>query len=123
MATDEEFKRLLKAIMCITDRHCESKSGSGVLEIPVAPHELKELRSSFEPFRKELSEPIKKKDWRVVVDDTGGPNTGWPSVWSDSEDRAVIHDEGFHQEFWQGPTLKEAFEIAHVVAKFMNERE
>jgi hypothetical protein len=60
------------------------------------------------------------KDWRVVIDDTGGPGTGWPSVWSDSEDRGLIHTDGFHQEFWDGPTHKEALEIARVVADYMN---
>jgi hypothetical protein len=60
------------------------------------------------------------QDWRVVIDDTGGPSTGWPSVWSDSEERCLIHTDGFHQEFWDGPTRKEALEIARVVADYMN---
>ena len=60
------------------------------------------------------------KDWRVIVDDTGGPDTGWPSVWSDSEDRSVLHVNGFHQEYWDGPTRKEALEIARLVADYMN---
>ena len=60
------------------------------------------------------------KDWRVVIDDTGGPDTGWPSVWSDSEDRSVLHVAGFHQEYWDGPTRKEALAIAQVVADYMN---
>lgn len=62
------------------------------------------------------------KDWRVIIDDTGGINSGWPSVCSDEEDRCVIHTDGFHQEFWQGPTKKEALQIAQLVADFMNKQ-
>lgn len=62
------------------------------------------------------------RDWRVVIDDTGGPDTGWPSVCSDAEDRCVLQVAGFHQEFWQGPTKKEAMAIAQLVADFMNGR-
>jgi hypothetical protein len=59
-------------------------------------------------------------DWRVVVDDTGGPFTGWPSVISDEEDRTILHRAGFKQEFWDGPSLHEAMIIAQAVADFMN---
>jgi hypothetical protein len=62
------------------------------------------------------------RDWRVVIDDTGGPFSGWPSVWSDEEDRTVLHRAGFKQEFWDGPSLQEAKAIAQLVADFMNER-
>lgn len=60
------------------------------------------------------------KDWRVIKDDTGGPFTGWPSVVSDLEDRAILHRSGFVSEFWSGPSLKEAIEIAELVAAYMN---
>jgi hypothetical protein len=63
------------------------------------------------------------KDWRVIIDDTGGIQSGWPSVWSDEEDRSVIHTDGFFQQYWQGPTKKEAIEIAHLVADFMNKKD
>ncbi len=63
------------------------------------------------------------RDWKVVIDDTGGPFTGWPCVWSDSEDRAVLHQNGFIQEFWSGPSLKEANDIAALVADYMNNKE
>ena len=46
-----EFDRLLDAIKRIVDRHAESKEGSGLLYIPAAPYEMKELRSAIEPFR------------------------------------------------------------------------
>jgi hypothetical protein len=61
------------------------------------------------------------KDWRVVIDDTGGPFSGWPSVCSDSEDRCVLHRAGFIQEHWIGPSLFEAYRIAESVCKMMNE--
>ena len=63
------------------------------------------------------------KDWRVIIDDTGGPQSGWPSVWSDKEDRSVIHTDGFFQAYWQGPTKKEALDIAKLVVDFMNNRD
>jgi hypothetical protein len=60
------------------------------------------------------------KDWRVVLDDTGGPFTGWPRVCSEAEDRCVLHTAGFVQEYWSGPSLYEAKQIAQLVADFMN---
>ena len=60
------------------------------------------------------------KDWEVDIDDSGGPFSGWPSVCSDEEDRCVLHQNGFVQEFWSGPSLNEALQIAQVVADFMN---
>ena len=60
------------------------------------------------------------RDWKVVIDDTGGLFSGWPSVSSEAEDRCVLHRAGFIQEFWHGPSLKEAKEIAQLVADHMN---
>lgn len=65
----------------------------------------------------------KTKDWRVVIDDSGGPFSGWPYVWSDTEDRSVLHQYGFAHYHWEGPTKIEALEIAHLVANYMNNRE
>ena len=62
------------------------------------------------------------KDWGVVIDDTGGPFSGWPCVCSDKEDRCILHSDGYIQEFWTGPSLKEALEIAQVVADHMNSK-
>ncbi len=59
-------------------------------------------------------------DWKVVIDDTGGPFSGWPSVCSDEEDRCCLHRAGFKQEFWDGPALHEAKQIAKTVASMMN---
>lgn len=64
------------------------------------------------------------KDWRVVIDDSGGPFSGWPlGVCSESEDRSVLHQAGFIQEFWNGPSKKEAIEIANIVALYMNNKQ
>ncbi len=60
------------------------------------------------------------RDWKVILDDTGGPFTGWPSVVSDTEDRCVVHRAGFIHEFWIGPSKNEAVEIAHIIADHMN---
>lgn len=60
------------------------------------------------------------KDWTVVIDDTGGQFSGWPSVSSEEEDRTILHRAGFKQEFWDGPSLHEAKQIAQLVADFMN---
>ncbi len=67
------------------------------------------------------------KDWKVCIDDTGGPFSGWPSVSSDIEDRTILHRAGFVQEHWgclhgDGPSLKEALAIAQIVADYMNDR-
>lgn len=62
------------------------------------------------------------RDWRVVIDDTGGPFSGWPYVVSDIEDRCILHQYGFIQPYWNGPSLHEALEIAQVVADFMNNK-
>ena len=60
-------------------------------------------------------------DWRVLIDDTGNLVTGgWPSVCSDEEDRCVLHEHGFIQEFWSGPNLHEAKAIAALAADYMN---
>ncbi len=59
-------------------------------------------------------------DWKVIIDDTGGPYTGWPSVCSESEDRCILHRAGFIQEFWGGPSQREAIEISKIVADYMN---
>lgn len=61
-------------------------------------------------------------DWKVVIDDTGGPFSGWPSVSSESEDRTILHRAGFIQEFWHGPSQHEALEIAQIVADHLNKK-
>lgn len=60
------------------------------------------------------------KDWKVVIDDTGGSCNGWPCVSSEEEDRTILHVYGFQHEYWNGPSLHEAKEIAQIVANFMN---
>ena len=63
------------------------------------------------------------RDWKVIIDDTGGEFTGWPSVTSELEDRTILHRAGFIHNFWDGPSKKEAIEIANVVAQYMNNKE
>lgn len=54
MMTDAtQIERLLDAIQPIIDRHAETKEGSQLLHVPLRPHEMKELRSAFEPFRRQ----------------------------------------------------------------------
>jgi len=48
---DADLVRLLKAVMRFVDRHAERKRGPGVVEVPLLPHEMKELRAALEPFR------------------------------------------------------------------------
>ena len=62
------------------------------------------------------------KDWRVIINDTGDEFSGWPSVCSDEEDSCVLHQAGFIQEFWSGPSRKLAIELSHVVADYMNSK-
>lgn len=64
MTTDAELFRLLKSVMRFVDRHAERKEGSGLLHVPLQPHEMKELRAALEPFRgryKELESLICKR--------------------------------------------------------------
>ena len=51
MSDAAQMQRLIEAIRPIIDRHAETKRASGVLDVPVMPSEMKELRSAFEPFR------------------------------------------------------------------------
>jgi hypothetical protein len=58
--------------------------------------------------------------WRVVIDDTGGPESGWPSIWSDNADKSPVHQHGFHQEFWHDLSLLEAIANAELICKLVN---
>jgi hypothetical protein len=53
---DTDLVRLLKAVMRFVDRHAERKHGPGVIDVPLLPHEMKELRASLEPFRELVKE-------------------------------------------------------------------
>lgn len=55
--------------------------------------------------------------WRVIIDDTGGPFSGWPSVEAPDEiDAAVVLRAGFAQEFNQPFSQREALANAHLIA-------
>lgn len=57
MTDAAQLERLLDVLRGIIDRHGETKAGSGVLHLPVTTHEMKELRSAFEPFRERSTSP------------------------------------------------------------------
>ena len=55
--------------------------------------------------------------WRVILDDTGGPFTGWPSVSaSDQLDCSIVHRAGFKQEYWGDLSQREAIANARLIA-------
>ena len=55
--------------------------------------------------------------WRVILDDTGGPFTGWPSVVASEElDCTIIHEYGFKQEFWGELSQRESIANARLIA-------
>lgn len=56
MSPEAELFRLLRAVMRFVDRHAERKHGPGVVEVPLLPHEMRELRASLEPFRARYKE-------------------------------------------------------------------
>lgn len=56
MMDDTELVRLLKAVMRFVDRHAETKDGPGVIQVPLLPQEMKELRTALEPFRELVRE-------------------------------------------------------------------
>jgi len=55
--------------------------------------------------------------WRVIIDDTGGSFTGWPSVSaSDELDCSIVHRAGFKQEYWGDLSQREAIANARLIA-------
>lgn len=59
--------------------------------------------------------------WRVVLDDTGGPFTGWPSIEANEEyDSAIIHRAGFSQEHWHGLSQRDAIAAARLICALVN---
>ena len=55
--------------------------------------------------------------WRVILDDTGGQFTGWPSVSaSDELDCSIVHRAGFKQEYWGDLSQREAIANARLIA-------
>lgn len=69
MATDAELFRLLRSVMRFVDRHAESKDGPGVIQVPLQPREMQELRRSLEPFREQYKalETLARKRLAEVV--------------------------------------------------------
>jgi hypothetical protein len=53
-----QLERLLNAVHKIVDKSVERKyEGSNLLHVIMSPRDMKELRSSFEPFRKQRPAP------------------------------------------------------------------
>lgn len=49
-----------------------------------------------------LREEITPGPWRIVIDDDGNPLSGRPSVQASADlDCAVVHWDGFVQEYWR----------------------
>ena len=55
--------------------------------------------------------------WRVIIDDTGGPFTGWPSIVAPEHiDASVVHRAGFKQQHWGDWSQREALANARLIA-------
>lgn len=55
--------------------------------------------------------------WSIVIDDTGGEFTGWPSIVASPEiDCSVIHRAGFKQKFWGDLSQRECIANARLIA-------
>ena len=62
-----------------------------------------------------------KGPWHVVLDDTGGPFTGWPSVEAPEDvDTAIVHRAGFNQEHWGDLSQRECVANARLIAEAPN---
>lgn len=58
---------------------------------------------------------------RVIVDDTGGPFSGWPSIVArDDADMTLVHRAGFKQEHWGDLTQAQAVALAHEISEAIN---
>ena len=54
--------------------------------------------------------------WDLVIDDTGGEFTNWPSVEADHEDASVVHRAGFKQRHWGDWSCRQANRNATFIA-------
>lgn len=55
--------------------------------------------------------------WSVILDDTGGEFTGWPSITAPDEiDVTVVHRAGFKQTYWGDTDQKTAIANATLMA-------
>lgn len=60
---------------------------------------------------------------RVVVNDTGGEFSGWPSICgSEDSDVCLIHQDGFLQKYWGDLSQGQALALAHFIVEKLNER-
>lgn len=57
--------------------------------------------------------------WRLIIDDTGGPQSGWPLVVvaTDDEDKSVVRPGGQWPYEWDGAiSQREAVANAHLIS-------
>jgi hypothetical protein len=60
--------------------------------------------------------------WRVVIDDTGGEFSGWPSIAAAPDaDMAIVHLHGFKQEFWGDLSQRDAIAVAQLIVDLANQ--
>jgi len=56
--------------------------------------------------------------WHVVIDDTGGPYSCWPSIYApEKADLTIIHRAGFKQEFWGDLNIRITLANARLIAE------
>lgn len=61
------------------------------------------------------------RPWRVMVDDSGGAFSGWPSIVSTEEaDITVIHRAGFKQQHWGELSREEAIAVCQLIVNAAN---
>lgn len=59
--------------------------------------------------------------FEVVVDDSGGEFTGWPSICGHKDsDFCLIHRAGFKQEYWGDLSQKQAVQVAETITELIN---
>ena len=64
-----------------------------------------------------MTEPRwKKGEWDVLLDDTGGEFTGWPSIWCEDADVSIVHRAGFKHHYWGDMSQRDAIVHAHLLA-------
>lgn len=62
------------------------------------------------------------RPWRIVIDDTGGEFSGYPSiVGPDETDTTVIHRAGFKQRHWESAGQREIMANAELIVAAVND--
>jgi hypothetical protein len=79
--------------------------------------EVAAAKAQLETLESEMTEHT-PGPWHVVIDDTGGPYSGWPEIVAEEKlDTTIIHRAGFHHEFWDWhPGLPESLANARLIS-------